>query len=496
MTAGLQLPSRRALPGRRPLGSATRLLAAAGLAAGVLGAGGCASSGDGDVAASPRTAWVPPAAAVPAPEAAPAAGPGRPLDLVALTDIALEHNQGTRLAWLAAKSAAAQRLQAGSAWLPQVSVGFSRQEQALGSIPGLPPGLAAGGSRSITYGPTYSINQLIYDFGGTQGNMAAARAALFAADFSYNQTLQDTMLAVQVDYYQTIAADSALQAAQVALQDAKTGLDLAATRRKVGLAAPGDQLRAESNLRSAEFQVEQQTAALEQSRAALAEVLGIAITPDFTLAPPPPPPPAPELARDVASITREAIARRPDLLAAVATLQARTEALRAARSGYLPSLSTSLSGQRQYLHGAPGNPSDNWTFSLNLNWSIFDGLNTQSRIDAARAQLDSARQAVLQQEVAIVADVWTQYYSLQSAAKQVASARAALDAANEALQVVEQGYRSGLNPLTDLLGAQKDLAAARQQKIQADTGLAVALARMAHVTGALEAPPPGVAPAP
>lgn len=452
----------------------------------------CSSLVDEQVAASPRRAWTPPAA-VPAAEPVPTTAleryaHGQPLDLVALTDIALENNTSTRLAWLGAKAAAAQRLLARSAWLPQVSVGYTRQEQALGSIPGLPAGLAAGGSRSITYGPTYSISQMIYDFGGVHGASAAAKEALYAANFSYNQALQDVILAVLVNYYQTTSAESGLAAANVALEDARTGYELAKTRNTVGLGARGDLLRAESNLRSAEFQVEQQTAVVEQNRASLAQVVGVRITPELKLAPPPETPRAEVLTRDLVTLTNEAIARRPDLQAAAATARARQQSLRSSQAGYLPTLSTSLSGQRSYLKGAPNNPSDNWTFALNLNWSIFDGLGTPGRVAAARAQAQSAQEALRQQQIAVVANVWAQYYGVQSAAKQVASAGAALDAATEALQLVEQGYRSGLNSLTDFLSAQKDLAVARQQKIQAGATLAISLARMAHATGAIEAP--------
>ncbi len=452
----------------------------------------CSTLVDDQVASNPRAAWTPPAG-VPATEPLRTTpleqyAKGQPLDLVALTDIALENNSSTRLAWLGAKAAAAQRLLARSAWLPQVSVGYTRQEQALGSLPGLPPGLAAGGSRSITYGPTYSISQMIYDFGGVQGASAAAKEALYAANFSYNQALQDVILAVLVNYYQTTSAESGLTAANVALEDARTGYELAKTRSSVGLGARGDLLRAESNLRSAEFQVEQQTAVVEQNRATLAQVIGIRITPDLKLAPPPATPMPETLTRDLATLTNEAIARRPDLQAAAATVRARQQSLRSSQAGYLPNVSTSLSGQRSYLKGAPNNPSDNWTFSLNLNWSIFDGLGTPGRVAAARAQAQSAQESLRQQQITVIANVWAQYYAVQSAAKQVASARAAVDAANEALQLVEQGYRSGLNSLTDFLSAQKDLAAMRQQNIQAGAALAISLARMAHATGAIEIP--------
>lgn len=462
----------------------------------VLAFAGCQTVDDREVAPNARTNWAPPAEAMAAPaepmrsNSIESFASGRPLDLLTLTDLALENSPSTRIAWLAAKSAAAQRMQAQSPLLPQVAVGFSTQKQQMGAFPGLPPALAISSSPTTTYGPTYSIRQLIYDFGGTSASAAAAREALFAANFSFNQSLQDTVLAVQVNYYQTVSAEAALTASSVALEDSRAAHELAKSRNSVGLAPRGDLLRAESNLRNAEFQLEQQRSLVEQNRAALSRVLGLSITPDLKIAVPTAPPVSALVARDLQALTAQAISRRPDLLAAQATVRAREQALRSSYGGLRPTIGASLSGQESYTRGASGNPSDNWTLSLNLNWNIFDGYNTAGRIAGARAQMHSAQEALRQQQIAVVSDVWTQFHGLQSAVKQVASTSAQVASAAEGYELVEQGYRSGLNSLTDYLAAQKDLAVARQQKIQAETSLAINVARMAHATGSLEALPP------
>ncbi len=464
---------------------------------------GCASVDEESLPRNARTPWIAPSAGDGAAAAAyqpapvrPAAGSasraafenGEPLDLVALTDLALDNNPSTRLAWYSARSAAAQRLQARSAGLPQVSVGYSHIRQdssALGTE-----------TLSTTSGPTYQVSQLLWDFGGTHGRVDAASEALTAANFTFNQTLQDVILEVRERYYGQAAAEASLAAAKASLEDARTAEESARLRFDAGLNARGDLLRAVSNLRSAELSVARQEAAIEQSRAALAQTLGVGVGAGLRIVMPVPPEITEGMIGDIASQTERAITNRPDLRAARASLRAQEETLRADRTGFLPTLNASLSGQQSYMNGRSGDPANDWTLTLSLNWSLFDGFATSGRVAQSRAQLKSARETLRQTEHAVVAEVWSQHHALRSAVKQIDSARALRESSEEALATVQEGYRTGINSLTDLLAAQSELEQARQQIIQAESDLALALARLARATGLLEAGPAGKGGAP
>lgn len=410
---------------------------------------------------------------------------GEPLDLVSLTDLALDNNPSTRLAWYSARSAAAQRVQARSAGLPQVSVGYSHVRQnssALGTE-----------TLSTTSGPTYQVSQLLWDFGRTGGRVDAASEALTAANFTFNQTLQDVILEVRERYYGLAAAEASLAAARATLEDARTSEESARLRFEAGLSSRGDHLRAVSNLRGAELSVARQQAAIEQSRAALALTLGVGVGAGLRIAPPVPPLVSERMIQDIAALTERAIAKRPDLRAARASLRAQEQTLRADRAGFWPTLSAGLSGQQAYVSDRSGDPSNDWTLSLALNWSIFDGFSTSGRVAQARAQMKAARETVRRTENAVVADVWSQHHALRSAVKQIDSARALRESSEEAYATVQEGYRTGINSLTDLLAAQSQLEQARQQIIQSETDLALSLARLARATGVLEAGPAGEA---
>lgn len=473
-------------------GTARARVAGAGVAL-VLGTGCVGPSVERSVAPNPTIAWTPPAAAKSPPAPATAltrVAPGRTLDLATVVELALEHNASTRLAWLGAKIAAAQELEARSARLPQASVGFSRAERSIG----LPTG--GGETRAIITGPSYALSQLLFSSGAVAASHDAAREALFAANFSYNQALQDVLLATQLTYFQLVSAQASVEAAKAGLEEATVAREAADQRVVAGLAPRSELLRADAALRNAEFLLEQQRTAVEAARAALSSTIGTVLPADTAFTPPPKlARPEAELAK-IETLVRDALERRASLQAAQANVRASEHAYRASRASAWPTAAASFGGQRTYVRNRPGNPTDDWTFALSLEWNIFDGFGKEARAAAARARLQSAQESARAQEVGVASDVWAQYYRLQSAGKQLRSAEAALGAASEGFRIVEEGYRTGINSVTDLLIAQRELAFARQQQVQAEYGLTTAVAQLAHATGALTAPAAPAAPAP
>jgi outer membrane protein TolC len=120
-----------------------------------------------------------------------------------------------------------------------------------------------------------------------------------------------------------------------------------------------------------------------------------------------------------------------------------------------------------------------------LSWSLFEGFNKQYQVISAKAQQRIAAQQLKQQQINIMGDVWSSFYTYKSSLKQVASAQASVDAAQEAYNAVQSAYDSKVGNITDLLNAQNLLAVARQQLIDSQALLATSIARLAHSTGAL-----------
>lgn len=183
---------------------------------------------------------------------------GKPLLLDDLIDIALENNTQTRIYWFQAKSYAAQKGSAMAAYYPQVSVGAqvyrSKVRPSLGyggfSIP-------IGSYYETGFGPSAEINWLLFDFGKREAQVESAQNALLAANFDYNQSIQDVVLNVALAYYQFYAACGSVESARLSLEEARIAYESAKARFDQSVGNKQDMLNALANAKNAEYLLEE-----------------------------------------------------------------------------------------------------------------------------------------------------------------------------------------------------------------------------------------------
>lgn len=484
-------------------------LAAAGLAAGLLS--GCVNVDD-SVSARPSELWKPPAEArrslqTPAADnvrgiraAEVTAGQSdsahrlgsatatiglNELDLTALIDIALENNPQTRISWFRAKASAASLGQAESGYYPWLTLGaditgLHTRNQTL-----------PGTNNTFRYGPSLSLNWLLFNFGAREAQADAAREALFAANYGFNQSFQQVVRDVAVAYYQFYAAQAQVEASKAYLKNAETTAESAKKKLDSGLGNRPDYLRAFADVSSANARLQSNYADIEAARANLAAVLGVAVSDSLRVT-------APvdivntdkaKLAdQDVNKLIVQAISAKPSLLAAQALVRANEADLRAARAALWPEISLGATGSYYRFSGGtyPGNPQEQYSAGLAISWDIFQGFNRKYAISGARAQLRAEQETLRQAELDVISQVWTSYYAYRSSLRQVEAAEAAVEAQQDAYQAVKKGYESGINSLLDLLTSQQALDASQEQAINARANVGISLANLALATGSLE----------
>jgi N-ethylmaleimide reductase len=154
---------------------------------------------------------------------------GEPMTLAELADTALQNNPASRKAWNDARAAVAQVAQAKGYFMPTLvaNAGASREKTTAE-----PDTYDSGSTR---YGPGLEVNYLILNFGG--GRKAAVEAALqtvYAANFTFNRSIQDILLAAETAYYGVISARAGIQAAEATVKDARTALEATQIRKSAG----------------------------------------------------------------------------------------------------------------------------------------------------------------------------------------------------------------------------------------------------------------------
>ena len=444
---------------------------------------------DKEVSTTPQEYWQPverakPAAALAAP--APAAPVSdQELTLPALVDLALTNNPNTRAAWYNAKAAAARLGETNSQYYPQITLNVKADRNKNRNVGTNGQTFSNGTFYTTFVGPSIDLNYVLWNFGKNYAETESARQALYAANYQYNQQIQDILLATELAYFNYNAALGFVDAAQATLDDANTTYNAASKRLNAELGTKQEERQAFAQVKNAEFQLEQAQTSVETSRAQLAQTLGIPVAGSLKIVRSQTLPSATAIDADVSSLMAAAMRQRPDLMAAYANMMQSRYNLDVTQDDRWPTVSAFASATYGQAYGGAtkGNPQQNYQVGLQASWQIFTGFEKTYAILAAQNQEEAARATLQAHELKIVTEVWSSFYSYKSSLRQVESSTAQIDAQQEAYNAIRAGYNAGLNSYVDLLTSLSNLATARQQKVQAEANLGTAIANLAHATG-------------
>ena len=439
----------------------------------------CATMHDPGTSNAPSTAWSPPSSAVPPP--IPQQQPAQlgTLTMARAVDIALQNNPATRIAWLTARQARDVVSSRASTYYPEADLGasFNKTRQA-----------TQGGRtifNSTTFGPSLTLTYLLFDFGGRAAQVDEARQALIAADFTHNQTIQNVILQTQQTFFGYMDAKALLDAQAATLKERQTSVDAAEERHRAGVATINDVLQARTALSQAQLTYESLEQNLRVFQGTLATTLGLAVTTQFEVGPLPGDVPMQQVTTAVDALIAQAESQRPDFAATRAQVAAAEARVREARQEGLPTVGLTAVGNRTTFRGFASGTANPYSIGIVMRFPIFTGFRTQSDMRAAQAGVDIAREEVrtLQQQIDL--QVWNSYYGLSTATQRVRTSRDFLASAQQAADVAQNRYRSGVGSILDVLTAEAALESARAEEIQARADWFVAVAQLAHDTGSL-----------
>lgn len=414
-----------------------------------------------------------------------------------LTDIAQSHNPETRVAWEAAKSRAASLGIARGALFPTLAAVALAETARTATLIGPNFNRQTLG----VFEPTLHVEYLVFDVGGRNGAIDAAKANLIAADLAFNDTHRKIIFQVASAYYRLLNARGEREAAEVSLKNAQTVEEDAENRLANGLATKPDQLEAEAARAQADYDLQAAVGAEDIASGNLATAMGL--SPDTKIQVQP----IAELGLPTAmteSVDREidrAFVQRPDLMQQLARVRASEASIKRARSNYFPALSFAGDGGLARAYGQqnllPGSYAQGevWAVGLELKWTLFDGLRREHEIAQAKAEKKGAQAEMDALRDQIADEVWTAYSNMKTALRQEQSAAALLAASGESYEAARESYGYGVRSLLDVVSAQKALAQARSEDVYARTQLLLQVANVAFATGDLvQTQPPKVGP--
>ncbi len=424
--------------------------------------------------------------------------PQKRYELTELVDLAERLNPEARIAWEQARQAALAVGLVESEYQPILSLsalgGYHSEAFAA------PKDVAPNGYFRVDLEqvrPTLALRWLLLDFGRRGGALDAAKERLLAANLGFNRTHQEIVYRVQRAFIARTSLEAKIAVAQSAVDSARAVREAAESRLQNGLATLPEVALARQQEAQAAFDLEDVSARERDAQVKLADAIGVAPTTPIHVTDVSALPTPAALEESVERVIDHAFERRPDLIARVAALRAKEADVRRARADYYPTLALVsdfgiLTGRHRVTGGnLPtgwfGATHPGYGVGLALQWNLFEGGARRRRVELAEAQRRAAESEVTAARDHAVSEVWTAYTDVKLAVRRLDTAAALVDASQKSYEATLGSYRQGLETLTNLLVARRELSHARFVELDTRLQLFDATASLAFSTG--EAPP-------
>ncbi len=340
---------------------------------------------------------------------------------------------------------------------------------------------AAASWRSFNYyqlGATAS--QLIWDFNLSLDRWRSAQSNAEAAHFTELAVKLQTILAVQVAYFNAGARKDLVRVARETLDNQVRHLRQIEGFVRFGTRPEIDLAQARTDEANARVQLITSENNYETSKAQLNQAIGVEQSTDYDIADETFPP-FREEDEPTDPLLQQALKTRPEFATLERQVLAQQLIVSSTRGSYLPSIGLGAS----FTDNGPAldRLTWNWSAQLNVQWSIFQGLLTSSQVREARANLVSieAQRDILRQQVRL---------EVEQARLAVRGAKAALVAAGEALEnarlrlrLAERRYQTGVGDVIELGDAQVALTNAAAQEVGARFNVSIARAQLLKALG-------------
>jgi len=359
--------------------------------------------------------------------------------------------------------------QAYAAFLPNASI-TAGQTQQTGSrigpqgtiVPFTPP-------HSWSYSTGLRGSLRLFDGGQRFFQISQSKADVSSAEA--NDVAQQFNLALQVktQYYAILAARESEVAALAQLDQAQADMQAASARVRAGAATLSDSLRTVIEVGNARLAL---LTAQNNLRVASAALTRLVAAPYLVTAAP-----SDTLEQVLSPIDSAALVqfaqRGPAVEVATAQLTAARQAVRTAKSVYLPTLDLNFSrGGSGYAPYGTSVTDDRLypyvnTYSFSLSYPLFNNYQREYALTQARVSQINADATLRDARLAAQQNLTQQLAALRAAQERIQIQQASVASAEEDLRVQQQRYTLGASTLLDLLTSQTTLNQQRAALIQA-----------------------------
>jgi outer membrane protein TolC len=400
----------------------------------------------------------------------------------------LRVNLGTVTADASSRTARAQRAQALSQLIPQISANLGATETQVN--------LAAYGFTSI--GGSLGFPTIVGPFHYVQAegavnwnafnltqirNYQSSKELERASHFDLRNARDLVVLAVGGIYLQVVADQARVESQQRQVEYAQAVFNQSSTQLEAGTNTRIDVSRSRVQLQTEQERLNSLRADLQQHRIGLARLIGIPLDRNLDLT-------EPfgyheiEAVDDMGAL-RSALEHRSDLRSSEAQVKAAERVLSAARAERYPTITGS--GNYGAIGTAPQDSHGVFTATASVNIPIYTGGRTKADIDQAETALKQRQSEYQDQREQVEQDVRNALIQLRTAIGQTHLAESNRKYALETLNQSRDRFEAGVTNTVEVVQAQQQESAAESDYVSSLYAFNLARLTLARATGEAEA---------
>lgn len=419
--------------------------------------------------------------------------PSSALTLKESVDLALKNNPSVKTYQKKYDAAQARLSQAVGTFFPTIkadgTIGRSYSQPSTMSI-SMPTSQGAV-TQNYTFGIdevadgkslTLSLSQPIFVAALLPGYKMAQKSADIAKE-DLNNSILDTSFQAIRSYFGVVMAGNMVKLAVESRDMADSHKEQIDSMLNAGVSTRADLLRAEVQLANSEVNVTRTQNALDLAKDAFNNALGRSLEDPVELA-------DTSLTGQVAGIPgyptllSTAWDNRPDWKQFILGKDIAEENVKVAQTGYLPTvLLSGQTGNRITEYPSLKTDVNSWSIMGVASWTLFDGLNTQNKINEAAANLAATKASEEQVRNGIALEVRDAFLTLKSSLLTIGSTQKAVNSAEESLKLSNLRYTSGVGTNLEVIDAQVSLTQAKYNHLQALFDTEIAKAKINKVVG-------------